>query len=428
MEVTVDKSAACEAQVSFSVPSDEFEAAYKHALNHAAAGVRLKGFRPGKVPGHMLEKQFGERARQETIQHFLNQAYQQAVQENELTPAAHPKIDLEGMEFEKGDAFAHSFSLHLRPSFELEDYRGLQIEGGSLDVSEEEIDGAITDLRRQRATPEPAGEDGLPEDGMAPAKVTIMHDGEEVEAKSDLRVSPQTPMQGVDPEEFKKALTGGKEGDEIELAFTFPEGFVRPELSGKEGVAKIELGAPLRILLATDEDLWKLLAVEDAESFRDKVAVEIGKAKEEQDMARIETELIERLVEGHPMELSEGMVAEQAAARIESMKGELAEQGVGEEEIAAQLEGQDAAAREAAERGLRALFLIEAIAKEEDLQVQQPDVLAEMQSIAKRNNASFDDVKEYYQQEGLLNQMVMELQERKVRSFLREHAEVTRPE
>lgn len=428
MEVTVDKSAACQAQVSFSVPASEFQSAYKQALNHAASQVRMKGFRPGKVPGALLEKQFGERARQEAMQHFLNQAYQKAIQEHELNPAAHPRIDPEALEFEQGQDFAHSFDLHLRPSFELKDYRGMQIEGGSLEVSEEEIDAAVEDLRRQRATPEPAGEDGLPEDGLAPAKVTILHGEEEIESRENLRVSPSTPMQGVDADTFKEALTGAQEGQVVELTFTFPEGFARAELAGKEGLAKIEVGAPLKINLPPDEDLWKLLGVEEAEAFRDKVAEELGKAKEEQDNARIESELVERLIAEHEMELSDGLIEEQTAARIESMKREMAEQGVPEEDVAAQLEGQEGSARETAERGLRALFLIEAIAKEEELSVQQADVLAEMQSIAKRNNASFEEVREYYQQEGLLNQMVMELQERKVRAFLRESAEVQRAE
>jgi len=427
LQVTVEKSAG-EAQVSFTVPAAEFESEYNRTLNHAAKHVRVKGFRPGRVPGHMVEKTHGEEARRETIQHFLNQAYQQAVEEHELQPASHPRIDLGEVAVARGEDFNQQFQLQLRPEFELGDYRALKVEGASLDVSEEEVEGAVEDLRRQRATPEPAGEDGLPEDGMALCKCTVLFGEEEIETRENLRISPVTPMQGVEPELFKERLTGAMEGDQVEVPFTFPEGFGREELAGKDGLARIELGAPLRIVLPPDEELWKLLEAEDEEAFRDRVANEVAKIKEQQDAGRIETELLERLIEQTEMELPSGLVSEQTEARVAAMRAELAEQQLDEEQVDAQLDSQGEAARTASERGLRAMFLIEAIAKEEGLEVKQPDIVEELEGIASRNQTSLEEVRDYYQREGLFNQLVMELQERKVRAFLRENADIERPE
>ena len=419
--------------MSLSVPSAEFESRYRHGLSHAARHVRLKGFRPGKVPGHMVEKSFGEEVRRETLQHFLQLAYRRAVEEHELQPAVHPRIEIDQLEVLAGSDFDHSFELHLRPELELGEYRGLIIEGESLAVDEDEIDRSIEDLRQQRATPEPVGEEGLPEDGLALCTITLVHEGRDLVTREKLRVSPKTPMSGVDPEAFQAALTGAQTGDERELPFTFPEGleiegFEEGQLVGQQGTARIRVDEALRLVPAADEELFQLFEVEDDDGLRDRVAAEIAKAKEERENQRVETTLLSRVIEEHPMELPEGLVREQAEARIQSARAQLEEQGTPAEEIEQQLEGEAEAAYEAAARSMRALFLIQAIAKEENLEVKPEDMNRELSDIARRNQASLEEVQQYYKEEGLFEQLNLELSERKVRTFLRESADVQRPD
>ncbi|HEV8112873.1 MAG TPA: hypothetical protein VGR31_08855, partial [Planctomycetota bacterium] len=95
--------------------------------------------------------------------------------------------------------------------------------------------------------------------------------------------------------------------------------------------------------------------------------------------------------------------------------------------IEEQVEGQREAAQAAARKGCRALFLMQSIAEAEKLLVSQDDMRAEVQTIAARNNAKQEEVVEYYQKNGLFDQMAIELLERKVRRFLRENATVKVP-
>ena len=121
------------------------------------------------------------------------------------------------------------------------------------------------------------------------------------------------------------------------------------------------------------------------------------------------------------------MVDEQTQARLGQLAQQLAQQNVPEDKAKAQLESQRENAAEAAKKGCRALFLMQAVAEAEKLLVSQDDMRAEVQTIAARNNAKPEEVVEYYQKNGLFDQMAIELLERKVRRFLRENATVKEP-
>ena len=109
------------------------------------------------------------------------------------------------------------------------------------------------------------------------------------------------------------------------------------------------------------------------------------------------------------------------------MKQQLADQGASEEQVAAQAEEQQATARQEAERGLRALLVVESLGDKEELLVTAEDIQTELGAIAARNGVSVEEVRQYYSENNLAQQMTVEILERKVRKFLRESAEVSTP-
>jgi trigger factor len=414
--------------VSFTVPSAEFEQEVAKALQNIGRNTSMKGFRPGKVPANVVEKAYGENVRREAVQHFLNQAYQQAIEEHELEPATHPHVHVEELVPIIGGDLKHTFELELRPEFDLVDYKGLEVEGVSTEVSDEELEGALEDIRRQNSRPEPAGDDGLDAEGMAICKVELTFEDEVLQDRDGMRLSPKTPLPGTDPETFEKAMTGATEGAVIEHEVEFPEEFDHEKAAGNKGSARVTLEQVFRIVPPTDEDLWKLVEAEDDDAFRVELRKRVGEFKERQESARLEGALLEQLIELHPFDLPEKLVASQMEARVESMRAQMAESGASEEQLEEALSQGAAEDRLAAEKSLRALFLIEAIAKREELEVTEEDFLTELAGIAQRNQASLDEVKEYYGKDpGLIRQLGTELLERKVRTMLRENATVQAP-
>jgi trigger factor len=427
VQVTVEKTGPCQARVRFTVPGSEFSGAVQRAVSQAGKTMNLKGFRPGHIPPQIVEKQFGKQIRADAMQHFVQQAMDQAIKENGLKVVGFQRVNLEAISVIEGADFSQQVEVSLRPEITLGTYKGLALESELEPVTEREVGDAIANLKLQRAQPEPAGEAGLPADGMALAKVEWLAGAEVVLAREGIRLSPRTPPPGVEPEAFEKALTGAKDGEARECALSFPPEFEREDLRGKPGTCRVTVAQAYRMIPPTDAEIRQLVGAADEAELKKIVREKIGEAKAEREHQRLEGLLVDQLLLKHEFDVPQMMVEEQTQARLNQLAQQLAQQSLPEDKIKAQLESQRENAAEAAKKGCRALFLMQAVAEAEKLLVSQDDMRAEVQTIAARNNAKPEEVVEYYQKNGLFDQMAIELLERKVRRFLRENATVKEP-
>jgi trigger factor len=425
VEVTVERVKACQAKFSFTVPAEEFAQEVHKALRELGRRLRMKGFRPGHVPPEVVERVQGKDVRAEVAFRFVQKAYQQAVEEQKLRPLAHPRIELG--EVLAGADLSRSFELELRPDFDLGTYRGLEVESQVPPVLDEEIEAAIEQARRNQARPEPAGESGLPEDGMALAKVQLSYEGEVVWERDGLRLSPQAPLPGVEAEAYRAALTGKLDGQSVELPVRFPPDFEHEAARNQEGTCRIEIKTAFRILVPSRAELMKSIGVATEEELLAKAREGLEQANARIEAERVESELLERVLEAHEMELPQQMVEQQHAARLAAMREELAGRGASPEELEAELSRRDEEARRAALKSAKAYFVIERIAEAEKLAVSEQEMLEELKTIAQRNRSSFEEVRDFYKEQNLFGQLAMEILERKVRRFLRENAELVAP-
>lgn len=427
MQISVEKTGPCEADVSFTVPRADFDREYAAALNASGKNVRMKGFRAGKIPKKILEREFGEQVRQKVIEHFMNQAFSQAVQENELKPVGHERVPFDDIELGEGADLEHKISISLKPEFELKEYKGLEITDELAPVLDEEIEEAIDDLRLQRSTPEEIGADGLPEDGMAVCHILWEREGETVLDRDGVRLTSLTPLPGVDVEAFKEAMVGTKKGESFELDLTIPDDFENEALRGQAATCKVTVNEAYNMVPPAEEDLWALLEVESEEEFRQVCRDRLEMSKQQQENNRQETALIEAVIADHDFGLPEAMVTAQMEGRRQALRQQLTQSGVPEEELDGQLDEHTEENETATRKAVKALFLIGEIADQEGITVSDDELRAELQMIAARNQADFEKVVEYYRENNLFQQVQVELLERKIRSFLRENAKTTEP-
>ncbi|NUP97676.1 MAG: trigger factor [Planctomycetaceae bacterium] len=425
MQINVERPAPCQAKVSFTVPSTEFEAEFQKALKELGKRMKIKGFRPGHVPADVVARLQGKELRQEVAMRFVNQAYSRAIDENKLRPLNNPQVDFG--EVLAGVDFAHSFEFPLRPEFQLAEYKGLELESSLPPILDEEIEAAIDQARKNQAHPEPIGDDGLPEDGMALCKVTLLHEGAQVWERDGLRISPSTTLPGVDGATFKAAMTGKKDGDTVECPITFPEDFEAADARGKAGVARVEIKNAFKIIQPSREELMKIIGAADEAELLRRAKEGLEQANTQLENQRVETELLERLIAAHTMDLPPAMIDEQAKGRLAQMRAELEQSGKRGDELEQELSAREQSARADATKASKAYFLIERIAEAEKIQVAEQELVGELRSIARRNRSSFEEVRDFYQQQNLLGQLAMEILERKIRAFLRENAKLVAP-
>jgi trigger factor len=258
-------------------------------------------------------------------------------------------------------------------------------------------------------------------------KIEWLNGSEVVLSRDGLRLSPVQPTPGVDAAAYEKALTGARDGDTREVEMTFPAEIEKAELRGKKGTTRITVTQAYRMVPPTDEEMRTALGAATDADLPARLREKLEQEKQNQENVRVENAILDRLLAQHNVDLPDMMLADQARGRLEQLKTQMRQQGVPEEEIEKQAATQEPAAREAAAKGLRALFLMQAIAEKEKLLISREDMERELHAIAQRNQAPVEEVRKYYQEKRLFDAMAIEMLERKVRAFLRENAKITTP-
>ena len=424
MEATLENTDATEVVVTVTVPADEFKTELENGFKQLSQNVKMKGFRPGKVPRSILEKAHGQQLRSECQQHFVQRGLQEIVQEKALRPVGQPHFTKDDLEVADDGSFTCRVSLMLRPEYTLGDYKGLAVDAPKVEVTDEEVDTALEQFQQSQGRPEPAA-DGLKEDGMALANVEVLHGEETLMSRDGVRLAIGTVPPGLDEEAYKAALLGTTDGTEHVLEMTFPDDFQPEELRGEQGTCKITVSQVFDMTRPTEEELIKMVGAEDMADLKEKVRADIQRQKQAQVDAQVELQLLESLIGSHGMDVPERLVADQIENRKRALFEQLTQQGSSPEDAGKAIEEQGQALRNEALHNTKALFLMEDIAQAEDLGVKNEDVGRKFQEIAQRNQTSVDEVQKYYQENNLLNQLAMEILELKVRAFLRENAEIS---
>jgi len=157
------------------------------------------------------------------------------------------------------------------------------------------------------------------------------------------------------------------------------------------------------------------------------VSARLAENAEERENNRQESALLDQVLEQCKFDLPEAMLGQQTEARLAQLGQELASSGASEEDVQKAQEEQRPSAEAEAAKGMRALLVVEAIGEKEELLVTNPDLETELMAIAARNQTTVEEVKEYYVQNNLGQQLAIEILEKKVRRFLRESADIQSP-
>jgi len=239
MQVSVEKLDGLERRMTVQVPAEQIDPEVLDRLKSLTPKVKMRGFRPGKVPFKMVKRMYGAQVRQEVMSEVLQRSYAEAIAQENLRPVSNPSI--EPKQFAEGENFEYSATFEVLPEFELKDIENLQIERPVVEITETDVDGMIEDLRKQRVSwvevtrPAQRG-DRISFDYEAQS--------EDQDSVGDRGENTQIVL-GEDntPKEIEDALIGLQSGTETELDITFPENHYPEDRAGKQVHFKISVKA-----------------------------------------------------------------------------------------------------------------------------------------------------------------------------------------
>jgi len=298
MQVSVENIGKLERRITVKFPAERYESQVDTRIAEMGRTVRLKGFRPGKVPTTIIKQRYGSQVRNEVLSNLIDTTFREAIAQEKLQPIANPAIDTDGRPQDGHIAYTATFEI--MPELPAVDVTGLDIRRLAAVVTDEDIDKMLETLRQQRRTFEAV------ERASAPGDFVMF---EYAAAAGDYRF----PAEGLERagsvlgsgnlfKALDDVLVGRTAGDRFEAEVEFPADFGNPELAGKSAnVAFSIVKVQEPKLPEVDAEFAKIFGIEDGdlETFRKEVRANLERELKGTLMARLKAEVAEKLATAH---------------------------------------------------------------------------------------------------------------------------------
>jgi trigger factor len=364
-------------ELRIGIPSAEVDTKVEELMAELARNATADGFRKGKVPRSMIERQHGPAVRAEALSSLMGSAIADAVREAKIRPICDPVVsDIEAAPTDEHYHF--TATIEVRPDVDLKEYQGLSFTERVPIVSNEDVDAAILELRERNAELVQVTRPSQPGDYVIIDYDRLDEGGAPIEGWT-VQDAPYEIGAGQIPPELDAALHGVQAGDEKTVAVTFPDDARVEGLAGKTASFAVRVKEVReKRLPAVDEAFAKSVA--GAATTLD-LRVRVRNSLEAQARAfarrRLEEEIVGVLIDKNPLELPECLVRE----RLDSMRAKMSEnRPEGAPEIDAEEFGK--VYRPVVERQLKAGLILGAIAEKHGVEVTREDVSRRVGEIA----------------------------------------------
>jgi trigger factor len=371
-------------QLDIEVPPDEVSRHFATAYRHVAERTKVPGFRPGKAPRHVIDRFVGRGSvLAEAIDHLVGESYDAALDQTTLIPIDQPQVDIDPNAVVEGQTVTFTATVAVRPEVALGAYTDYPFTLETPETTDEQVDGVIEELRNEQATLRPVDERGAAKGDVAAVKFAGTIDGEPFEGGSADRLPLVIGDDRMIPG-WEDQLIGLKVGETKGFDIGFPDDYRVEELRGKQAHFEVELlDVRERILPDVDDEFAK--SVGDVASV-DELRAEIRDALEKRAAAEARHAFADRIIDfaasNATVELPEVMVANEIEIMRDELGNRLAQQRIGmqqylelakqtPEELATEL-------REPAERRVKVLLTLSAIAEKEGIDATDDEIQAEI--------------------------------------------------
>lgn len=326
MQTSVETIGNLERRITFQLPAGQLEGQVGGRLREIARTARIKGFRPGKVPAKVIEQRYGPQVRAEVLDGLLREGFDQAVRGNDLRIAGSPSI--EPGEARDGE-LAYVATFEVVPDFGDIDVTVLDVVRHTAEVSEEDIDRMVENLRLQRRSWSLVEREAREGDAVE-AQTWSLVDGERVPSEGSERLLTMLGSGSVLPQ-LEQALSGMRAGEEKTVDVQFPEGWRVAQLAGKAAQANLQLERVSEPALPeVDAAFIRSFGVKTGElaQFRTDIRSNLERELKGALMGRLRREVSEKLAEAYAsVEMPPRLVENESRAMAQQAAEQVRRQG-----------------------------------------------------------------------------------------------------
>jgi len=376
-------------ELEIEIANDELDKARERAFRELVRNVRIPGFRPGKAPRKIYEAQYGRSQIEErALNAVVPQVYSRALQENDLDPLDQPQMEM--LPEEEGQPLRVRATVSVRPQIELHDYTGVSLHVPAVAVSDDDVENALQELRRNAATLVPV-ERAVQNGDVPTLDYAGTFDGEPFEGGSAENQATTIEESRFIPG-FGAGIIGMSPGETKDVAARFPDDYANATLAGRSAVFHVTvLDNKVAELPTLDDDFAKRFGDAEATvaSLRDALRNRLEADARNVERRELMGQLLGHLLAAHQFAVPAVLVDRES----ENLRGEarsyveragltwaeyLERQGKSDDVLLAE-------SRDEAERRVKTSLLLEAIAKAEKITATSADIEAEVRQLSEQH-------------------------------------------
>lgn len=398
MKSSVERIEPTRVKLSIEAPYADLKPSVDEAYKEIAKQISVPGFRRGKVPARIIDQRVGRAAViQEAVNNSLDGFFRQAIADNDIQPLGTPEIDdleMPGLDGKEEGDLTFTVEVDAVPEFELPEYSSLEVEVEPLEVTDEDVEKELDDLRSRfgslKSVDRPAKKDDF-----VTLDLTAKIDDEEIDSASDIsyQVGAGTMLDGMD-----EALEGLSADEET----TFETKLAGGEHEGEDAQVTIKLTAVKeRELPEADDDFAQLASEFDTiDELKEDLKTQAKSNKELQQGVEARDKVLELLIEKLDLPVPSRVVEEEVKRHLE---------GEGREDD----EEHGAEVREQTEKQLRAQFILDKVQAKEEIEVTQPELIEYIITSAQQYGMNPNDFAQALDQSGQVGAVAGEVGRRK---------------
>jgi trigger factor len=424
VKVEVEDLGPVKRKLMIEVPAAEVAQEVDRAYRKLGKKAKVKGFRPGKVPRDILELYYRKQVEQEVAEDLMRRSLGEALKEKDLEPVSlnWPEIL---PQVASGEDFRFSVEVEVPPEFEVENYQGLTLKAPEEEVTDAMVQARLDEIRENNAILQPLAEPRAIEAGDY---VALDYQGyfagkALAEAKQEnylLEVGA-----GRFSQDFEKELLGLMPEAETRFTVNLPTDFFNPLLAGKTVEFEVKIQAiKEKVVPELDDAFAQSLGgnFQIVGDLRDAVREDIIKGKERERQSSLESQAIDQLLNAHDFETPPSMIRQEQEDILRDQWQRMAQHGLN-------LEGLDQekmleSVRASAERRVRTRLLLERLAAQESISVDDAEVEAGLERVAEGTGREVAQVRQFYEERHLLGSLRRQLRDEKTLKFVLDQAEI----
>ena len=414
-------------KVSIEIPQDRIAAKLAEQFKDLRKQAAIPGFRPGHAPQKLVEKMFANDVRNQVRGDLIRESYEQALEKNKLQPLGEPEFDnAEEIKLPDDGPLTYSFSVEVQPEFTLPDLANLKVQRQKVDITDENLQQAMNNLREQQGTLVPVEDRGVQAKDYLVADVHVK-DGDNVVAhQHDAQVVARPGrVAGLEVPDLDKQLEGMRPGETRTITVRAPETHATESIRGKDVQIEVALKDVKRMELAeVDQDFLQDLGFTNEADLREALRQQMAENIEYRVQQSMREQVNNFLLENVKLDLPAKMSDRQADRVVSRRAVDLMMRGMPQHQVEANLERLRGGAKEEAARELKLFFILQKIATDQNVDVTEGELNGRIAMLAAQRGKRPEKVKQEMSKDGTLANMYVQMREQKAIDQLLANAQV----